>query len=145
MTHGLVLADRDFAIFELSFYYFFIYDYKVFHKLAPKLRKAIADAFLKRVFSTRKRNFPGLAALDEFFDNRMQAYFAFRKETEKVGAFVSKASDYISALLTKAIANNGYAYGRLSDVPEIKKNMDSDNYTDLIRQTLMVDSSLALM
>jgi|GEM_PF-982525 len=144
ITHGTILTDRDLATFEFSFYYFFVYDYKVFHKLSPRLRRAIGDNFVKRVFVPRRGNFSGLKATDEFFDNRMQAYTQFMEEAEKIGAFVSKAADYINVLVTRGVADNGYAYGRLLDLPQIRKGIEPDRYTDLIKQTLTLNSSLLL-
>lgn len=138
-AHGVVCPDRDFAALELSFYYFFLYDYRILHKLSPRLREAAADVFSDRLMKHRKATFAD-RDLAELFDNRMQAYWRFMKDAKKVGDFTSKSSDYINVLLSISIDQAAYARGRLEDIAEMRKTISPDLYTDLIHDTLVLNS-----
>ena len=135
--------NRDFVEFEFMFFFDFVYDYRVYHKLKPELRKAISDIFVDGLCNIRKSSL-SKRALDELFDNRMKAFFAFIQESKTVADFFDIASDYMNVLLTISIDENGYANGSLDDLPTIKEAIKPDIYTALIKDALALQSWIVL-
>lgn len=62
---GLYLVDRELLAFELSFFYYFVYDYKIFHKLDNQLRSKIFDVFLEKIQIITNGNFPDLELIEQ--------------------------------------------------------------------------------
>ena len=135
--------NRDFVEFEFMFYFFFVFDYKFYHKMETTLRKNINDIFIGRILEIRKSNL-SISELNRLFDNRMEAYFNFIKESKTVADFLDKASDYINAMLTVSIDENGYADGNLNQLQKIKELIKPNIFTELIRQTLSLNSGMIL-
>ena len=135
--------NRDFVEFEFMFYFFFLFDYRFYHKMKSTLRKTINDIFIGRILEIRKSNF-SISELDRLFDNRMEAYLTFMNESKKVSDFLDKASDYINAMLTISIDENGYTDGNLNQLQRIKEMIQPNIFTDLIRQTLSLNSGTML-
>lgn len=141
--NGQICADRDFAAFEFSFYYFFIYDYEILHKLSEELRITVGDVFSDRIIASRKTAFSE-RDLAECFDNRVRAYFGFMKKAIKVVDFLSAAADYMNALLTVSIAERGYTLARPADIRDMRRTLPPDLYTRSIYDTLARNASLLL-
>ena len=135
--------NRDFVEFELMFYFYFVYDYKVYHGLDSALRKAISDLFIEYIYNPRKGSL-SRSEFDGFYDNRIGAYFTFVKQSEKKGEFIDRASDYINAMITISINENGYAYGSLDALPEIKKEIVPNIFTKFIYNELCMSSLLII-
>ncbi len=135
--------NREFVEFEFMFFFYFVYDYRVYHKLKPELRKAICDLFADKLCNIRKSSLSN-KAFDELFDNRMDAFLAFIQESKTVGDFLDMASDYMNALLTISIDENGYANGSLGDLPTIKGAIKPNIFTTLIKKALSLHSHTLL-
>lgn len=131
--------NRDFVEFEFLFFFHFVYDYRIYHKLKPELRKAIGDIFVDELYNTRKHSI-SKRDLDELFDNRTKAFFTFMQESKTMGDFIDMASDYMNVLLTISIDENGYANGSLGDLPTIKAAVKPNIFTALIRDALLLHS-----
>lgn len=135
--------NRDFVEFELMFYFSFVYDYKIYHKMTPTLRNAINKLFIGEILEVRKPNL-AKAELERLFDNRMEAYFTFVKQSKKVADFLHRASDYINAMLTISIDENGYADGNRNHLHKIKEVIRPNIHTESIEQTLSLNSGVLL-
>jgi len=135
--------NRNFIEFEFMLFFYFVYDYRMYHKLKPELRKAICDLFVDKLSNIRKPNLSE-RDLDALFDNRMQAFSTFIQQAETVGDFLDMTSDYMNTLLTISIDENGYANGNLEDLPAIKSVITPHIFTALIKQTLLLHSSMLL-
>lgn len=131
--------NRDFVELEFLFFFYFVYDYRVYHKLQPELRKAISDIFIEKLHNIRMSSL-SKQSLDGLFDNRLNAYFTFIQKSRTVADFLDLSSDYLNVLLTISIDENGYATGNLSDLPKIKESIKPNVFTTLIRDALSLQS-----
>ena len=131
--------NRDFVDFEFMFFFYFVYDYRVYHKLKPVLRKAISDLFIEKLHSIRRSSL-SKQSLDGMFNNRISAFFNFIQRSKTVADFLDLSSDYLNILLTVSIDENGYATGDLDNLPKIKEAIKPDIFTTLIRDALSLQS-----
>jgi hypothetical protein len=72
------------------------------------------------------------------------AYFAFMKEAKTIGNFIARCADYMNVMITISIKDNGYANGNLNDLAEMKKVSSVDIFTELIKMSLTVNTSMIL-
>jgi len=139
---SLYCADRDFLTFELSFFYYFIYDYKMFSQLDDKLRGRILNAFLEKICLSRADDFPDLKAINKFYDIRIFTFFTIKQKTEKMGEFSEKCADYINTLLTYSEKNNVFTCHNFDQAEkELKPNIEPNKYTDELKVLLTLSSS----
>lgn len=142
----LYCADRDFLTFELTFFYYFIYDYKMFSQLDNALRKKILDKFVEKIQSSRSSDFPDLKAIDRFYETRIFTYFTITQRIKKMGEFSDKCADYINTLLTYSEKNNVFTCHNFDQAEkELKPNIESNKYTDELKVLLALSSSPLLI
>ena len=139
---SLYYADRDFLTFELSFFYYFIYDYKMFSHLNNKLRGKILNAFLENIQLNRSADFPDLKIIDKLYEIRVSTYFTITKKVSKMGEFGEKCADYINTLLTYSEKNNVFTCHDLDQAEKVlKPNIEPNKYTDELKVLLTLSSS----
>ena len=142
----LFFADRDFLTFELSFFYYFIYDYKMFSQLDNEIRLKILNVFLKKIQSSRPDDFTDLNELDKFYETRIFAYFTIIKKTQKISEFGDKCADYINILLSFSEKNNVFTCHNLDQAEkELRPQIEQDKYTDELKVLLTLSSSPLLI
>lgn len=139
---SLYCADRDFLIFELSFFYYFIYDYKMFSHLDNKLREKILNIFLQKIQANRSDDFPDLKSIDKFYEMRIFTYFTITQKIAKMEEFSEKCADYINTLLTYSEKNNVFTCHSLAQAEtELKPKIKPNKYTDELKVLLTLSSS----
>ncbi|MFH1287067.1 MAG: hypothetical protein ABII25_00005 [bacterium] len=139
-------ADKDFLSFELAFFYFFIYDYKIFNQLDSELRKAIVTKFLEKIQASRPSDFKDVKEVDKYYEKRIFSYLKIRQETQKMGEFGDMCANYINTLLTFSEKNNVFtAYSLEQAENELKPQINSDQYTEELKVLLTVSSSPLLI
>lgn len=142
----LNLADRDFLTFELSFFYFFIYDLKIFSQLDNKMRAKILEVFLKKIQTSRPKNFSNLNELDKFYETRIDTYFVITQKIQKFGEFSERCATYINILLSFSEKNNVFTCHSLDQAEkELLTQIEQDKYTDELKVLLSVSSSPLLI
>jgi len=103
---SLSYSDRNFLKFELLFFYYFVYDYTLFHKLDDQLRLKIMTKFLENVQSFWPDEFHDINILDPFYETRIYTYFGIIQETKSFENFIDKSSEYINIILSYSMENN---------------------------------------
>lgn len=145
----LYIADRDLLTFELSFFYYFIYDYKLFSQLDNELRRKIMNTFLEMVRLSRPDEFPDLKSIGKFYETRIFTYFTITREIGKqgkMGEFVDKCADYINTLLTYSEINNVFTCHNFDQAEkELKPNIEPNKYTDELKVLLTLTSSAIMI
>ena len=135
-------ADKDFLSFELAFFYFFIYDYKIFSKLDSKLRASILNKFLEKIQKNRPTDFKDVKEVDKYYEKRIFSYFKIRQETQKMGEFGDRCADYINTLITFSEKNNVFTGHTLEQAErELKTQIEPNKYTEALKVLLTVSSS----
>jgi len=138
----LYFADRDFVTFELLFFYYFIYDYKMFSQLDNEIRGKILNTFLEKIQSSRPDDFPDLKSINKFYETRIFTYFTITQKIGKMGEFGEKCADYINILLTYSEKNNVFTCHNFDQAEkELKPNIESNKYTDELKVLLTLSSS----
>ena len=138
----LYCVNRDILTFELSFFYYFVYDYKMFSQLDNDLRENILNTFLERVRSSRSDDFPDLKVIRKFYKTRIISFFSITKQIGKIGEFGEKCADYINTLLTYSEKNNVFTCYSLDQAEkELKPNIEPNKYTSELKVLLVVSSS----
>lgn len=135
-------ADKDFLSFELAFFYFFIYDYKMFSKLDSKLRSGILNKFLEKLQVSRPSDFKDIKEVDKYYEKRIFSYFKIRQETEKMGELGERCADYINTLITFSEKKNvftGHTFEQAES--ELKPQIEPNKYTEELKVLLTVSSS----
>jgi hypothetical protein len=139
-------ADRDFLRFELSFFFFFIYDYKMFNQLESGLREKILQVFLKKVQSSWPNDFRDLKELDKFYETRIFTYFTNTKTIQNIGEFGDKCAGYMNILLSFSEMNNVFTCHNLDQAEkELRPQIEQNKYTDELKVVLTVSSSPLLI
>ena len=139
-------ADRDFLTFELSFFYYFIYDYEMFSQLDNELRVKILNVFLKKFQSSRPDDFTDMNELDKFYETRIFAYFTIRQNTQKIGEFGDKCADYVNILLSFSEKNNVFTCHNSDQAEkELRPQIEQDKYTHELKVLLTLSSSPLLI
>ena len=135
-------ADKDFLSFELAFFYFFIYDYKIFNKLDNKLRKSILNKFLEKIQTSRPSDFKDVKELDKYYEKRIFSYFKIRQKTQKMGEFGDRCADYINTLITFSEKKNVFTGHTLEQAEsELKPQIEPNKYTEELKVLLTISSS----
>lgn len=143
---SLYHADRDFLTFELSFFYYFIYDYQMFSQLGNDIREKILNVFLKKLQSNRSEDFPNLNEIDKFYETRILSYFTIKQNIQKMGEFGEKCAGYINILLSFSEENNVFTCHSLDQAErELRPKIKQDKYTDELKVLLTVSSSPLLI
>ncbi len=139
-------ADRDFLTFELSFFYYFIYDYKMFSQLDNEIRGKILNVFLEKFQSSRPDDFPDLDELGKFYETRIFTYFTIIQNIQNMGEFGERCADYINILLSYSEKNNVFACHSLDQAEkELRPQIEQDKYTDELKALLTLSSSPLLI
>ncbi len=135
-------ADKDFLSFELSFFYFFIYDYKMFSKLDDELRTKILNRFLEKIQASRTNDFKDVKELDKFYERRIFSYFKIRQETQKMGDFGERCADYINTLITFSEKKNVFTGHNVEQAEkELKPQIEQNKYIEELKVLLTISSS----
>lgn len=135
-------ADKDFLSFELAFFYFFVYDYKIFSKLDNKLRTKILNKFLEKIQASRPSDFKDVKEVDKYYKKRIFSYFKIRQETQKMGEFGDRCADYINILITFSEKNNAFTGHTLEQAEsELKPQIEPNKYTEELKVLLAISSS----
>ncbi len=143
---SLYIADRDFLTFELSFFYYFIYDYKMFSQLDNEIRVKILNVFLENLQSSRPDDFPDLNELGKLYETRIFTYFTIRQNIQKMGEFGERCADYINILLSYSEKNNVFTCHNLDQAEkELRPQIEQDKYTDELKVLLTLSSSPLLI
>jgi len=138
----LYCADRRFLTFELAFFYYFIYDYKIFNQLDNETRIRIFNTFLGEIQLSRPDDFPDLKSINKFYEVRIFTYFKIAQEITTMGEFSEKCANYINTLLTYSEENNVFTCYNLDQAEkELKPNIEPNKYTDELKTLLMLSSS----
>lgn len=138
----LYSADKDFLSFELTFFYYFIYDYKIYSQLDGELRKRILDNFFKKLQSSRSDDFKDINELDNYFEKRIAAYFTIIQEIQKIGEFGDRCANYINTLLSFSEKNNAFTAHNLEQAEnELKPQIVQNKYTEELKVLLTVSCS----
>ena len=139
-------ADKDFLSFELTFFYFFIYDYKIFHHLDKQLRTKIVNKFFEKIQTNRPNDFKDAKYLDLCYEKRIFSYFKMRQETQKMGKFGERCADYINTLLTFSEKKNVFTGHSLEQAEkELKPQIEPGKYIEELKVLLTVSSSPLLI
>lgn len=139
-------ADRDFLTFELSFFYYFIYDYKMFSQLDNELRVKILNEFLKMLQISRPDDFVDLNELDKLYKTRIYTYFTITQNIQKIGEFGDRCAEYINILLSFSEKNNVFTCHNLEQAQkELRPQIEQDKYTDELKIMLSLSSSPLLI
>ena len=142
----LYYADKDFLSFELAFFYYFIYDYKMFSQLDRGLRTKILNKFFEKIQTSRPKDFEDAEDIGRYYERRIFSYFKIIKETEKMGDFGVKCADYINTLLTFSEMKNAYTGHNLEQAErELKSQIQPDKYTEELQVLLTVSSAPLLI
>ena len=142
----LYSADKDFLSFELTFFYYFIYDYKIFSQLDSQLRTKIVNKFFEKIQASRPSDFKDVKELDLYYEKRIFSYFKIRKETQKMGEFGERCADYINTLITFSEKKNVFTGHSLEQAEkELKPQIEPDKYTEELKVLLTVSSSPLLI
>lgn len=137
----LYLTDRDFLTFELSFFYYFIYDYKIFSQLHNELRRKILHAFLDKIQSSRSNDFPNLKTVNKIYETRIFTYAAITQKVGKIEEFGEQCADYINTLLCYSEQNNVFTCHNFDQAQkELKPNIEPNKYTDELKVLLIMSS-----
>jgi hypothetical protein len=83
--------------FELLFLFFFLMDYRRFHRLDQVLREKILDVFLERI-SAELSGGEEKDTVRVLYEKRIADYFGMIKTAKKMGDFLKPASEYIEAM-----------------------------------------------
>jgi len=135
-------ADKDFLSFELAFFYYFIYDYKMFSQLDSGLRKRILNTFLERIQASRPSDFKDIKEVDKYYEKRIFSYFKITQEIQKMGEFADRCANYINTLLTFSEKNNVFTGHSLEQAEsELKSQIEPNKYTEELKVLLTVSSS----
>lgn len=135
-------ADKDFLSFELTFFYYFIYDYKMFCKLDNELRRKILNKFFEKIQASRPDDFKDLKELDKYYEKRIFSYFKIRKETQKMGEFGGRCADYMNTLITFSEKNNVFTGHSLEQAErELNPKIEPNKYTEELMVLLTVSGS----
>lgn len=139
-------ADKDFLSFELSFFYFFIYDYKMFNQLDSELRTRILNKFFEKIQESRPSDFKDVKDVDLYYEKRIFSYFKIMQGTEKMGEFGAMCADYINTLLTFSEMKNVFTGHSLEQAErELKPQIEPNKYTEELKVLLTVSSSPLLI
>jgi hypothetical protein len=142
----LYVADRDFLTFELLFFYYFIYDYKMFCGLDEKLRRNILSTFLAKIQEDRADEFPDVKLIDKFYETRIFAYFTIVQKLQTMGEFSERCAEYINILLSYSEKNNVFTCHSLDQAQrELGPEIEPDKYTAELKSLLAVSSSLLMI
>jgi len=135
-------ADKDFLSFELAFFYFFIYDYKMFSKLDNDLRTKILNKFLERIQASRPSDFEDAKEVNKYYEKRIFSYFKIRQEIRKMGEFGERCADYIDTLVSFSEKKNVFTCYSLEQAEsELKPQIEPNKYTEELKVLLTVSSS----
>lgn len=138
----LYCADRDFLSFELAFFYYFIYDYKMFSQLDGELRKRIVNTFLEKIQASKPDDFKDVKEVDKFYETRIFSYFKITQEIQKMGEFGDRCANYINTLLTFSEKNNVFTCHSLEQAEsKLKPQIEPNKYTDELKVLLTISSS----
>ncbi len=138
----LALADRDFLSFELAFFYFFIFDYKIFNSLDKELRSRIVAKFFKKIQENRRDDFKSISEIDPYYEKRIFSYFEITKKISNIGEFGGFCADYINTLLTFSQKKNVFTcYDFIQAEKELKPQIEPDKYTEELKVILTLTSS----
>lgn len=139
-------ADRDFLTFELSFFYYFIYDYKMFSQLDNEIRVKILNEFLKDLQTSRPDDFVDLNELDKLYKTRIYTYFTITQNIQKIGEFGDRCAEYINILLSFSEKNNVFTCHNFDQAQkELRPQIEQDKYTDELKVMLTLSSSPLLI
>ena len=135
-------ADKDFLSFELAFFYFFIYDYKVFSQMDNDLRKRVLNKFLETIQASRPNDFKDAKEVDKYYEKRIFSYFKIRQATQKMGEFGERCADYMNTLVTYSENKNVFTAHSLDQAEsELKPHIEPNKYTEELKVLLTVSSS----
>lgn len=138
----LYCADRDFLSFELAFFYYFIYDYKMFNQLDSKLRNRILKTFLAKIQANRPDDFTDAKEIDKFYETRIFSYFKITQEIQKMSEFGDRCANYINTLLTFSEKNNAFTCCSLEQAKnELEPQIEPNKYTEELKVLLTLSSS----
>jgi hypothetical protein len=139
-------SDRDFLTFELSFFYFFIYDYMMFSQLDNEIRPKILDLFLEKIQSSKPNDFPDMKELDKFYERRIFTYFTIKQNIQNMGEFSERCAEYINILLSYSETKNVYTCHNFDQAEkELRPHIEQDKYTDELKVLLSLSSSPLLI
>ena len=142
----LYRADRDFLTFEFLFFYYFIYDYKIFSQLDNEIRDKILNVFLKKIQYSRPEDFTDFNELAAFYEKRIISFYTIYQNTDKIGKFTDKCAEYINILLSFSENNNAFACHNLYQAEkELRPQIEQDKYTDELKVLLTLSSSPLLI
>ncbi len=113
--------------FEFLFLFYFLHDYRVFHKFDQSFRETIADEFIKRV-SQESGNTDTLELAEALYNQRISQYFNMVKTAQTVGDFTHSVARYIEALVVYMKNEERFS----DDSPEIILDKVNQSYPDEI-------------
>ena len=142
----LYFADKDLLYFELAFFYYFIYDYRMFSQLDRGLRIKILNKFFEQIQTSRPQDFKDVKDIDQYYERRIFSYLKIMQETEKMGDFGIKCAEYINTLLTFSEMKNVFTACSLEQAErELKPQVQPDKYTEELQVMLTISSTPLLI
>jgi hypothetical protein len=142
----LSLADKDFLSFELTFFYYFIYDYRMFSQLDRELRVKILNKFFEKIQTSRPQDFKDVKDIDQYYERRIFSYLKIMQGTKKMGDFGVKSANYINTLLTFSEMKNVFTGHTLEQAErELKSQIQPDKYTEELQVLLTISSAPLLI
>lgn len=132
--------------FELLFFFFFLLDYRKFHKLNQSLRKAILDTFLKRV-STEVSGERSKYITEVLYEKRMAGYFEMIENARKTRDFLMPASEYIEATALYLMEKGHFSLESTAQIDIVRQEINPKNIGKLVEpiQISISMHSLALL
>ncbi|MDF7826185.1 hypothetical protein P4B35_19305 [Pontiellaceae bacterium B12227] len=105
------------AAFELSFLYYFLHDYRIFHKYDQSLRETISDEFINRM-SRDMGNHSLYELIEAIYNERITAYFQMVENSETMGDFIQSSSQYVESLIIYSRKEKGLPCYSPNDIEE---------------------------
>ncbi len=84
--------------FEISFFFLFMFDYRVWHKETAKLRKMIIDEFMKNIANdSRGKNYIfSDESIESIYNYRITDYYSFTGREKSIKDFLDSSAELIS-------------------------------------------------
>ena len=138
----LYCADRDFLTFELSFFYYYIHDYKIYSYFNSDQRRKILDTFLEKIQIDRSDDFSDIEELNDFYEKRIFSFFTMMKDIKTIGEFTEKCSKYISTILSYSEKHNAFTCHTFDQAEkELSIDIEADKYVEELTVLLTLTSA----
>lgn len=134
------LLDEKFTLYELAFYFFFIWDYCIFYKMGYEERLKLHDNFIYEInnYASELTDYE----IKTHSNKRMESYNSFVVNVKKRGEFYNIAALYLSTMIIYEKEFCFYASGDMADITEnIKKEVKMKLHHDLLMKSIAAESS----